>query len=116
MVIAIWTDVKHQPDPTDVAAFRKINSPIRYVTQDTFGVVKFEDFGYLADATKSGDVKAVNAMLGDGRAYQVEHGTRVNLIGEFDGMPDVMAETGSLVGKTFYIEYDALSTFNPWSK
>jgi hypothetical protein len=94
------------------------DSTIRYIARDTYGVVKVEDFGFVWDAAQSGDAEAMNAVLRDGRAYRVAHGTRVTAVSEsvLPGVTTVIVETGPLIGKALYIPTSELRKFNPWGK
>lgn len=85
---------------------------------DTYGVVKVEDFGFVWDAAQRGDVQGINALLRDGRAYQVAHGTRVTIVTEsvLPGVTHVIVETGPPIGKALYIPASELRRYNPWGK
>jgi hypothetical protein len=60
----------------------------------------------------------MNALLRDGRAYRVAHGTRVTVVSEsvLPGVTVVLVETGPLVGKAIYVPTSELRRYNPWSK
>ena len=93
-------------------------SSVRYVAQDTYGVVKIEDFGFVWDAVQRGDVEAMNALFRDGRACRVAHGTRVTIVSEsvLPGVTTVLVEMGPLIGKALYVPTSELRRDNPWGK
>ena len=59
-----------------------------------------ENFASAAQAGRGNDASGLLAMLADGRLYQIEAGTRINVSDASDGMSVVYVESGRLIGKT----------------
>ena len=59
-----------------------------------------ESFALAAQAAKRNDDAGLQAMLGDGRLYEVDAGTELHVSDASDGMSLVSIKSGSLIGKT----------------
>jgi hypothetical protein len=82
------------------------NGSTHVVTENTIAATSLENLALAIRAGRNGDTAAELAVLADGRAYEIEAGTRVYTDDSpNDGVAVVVVESGSLVGKTLYMNY-----------
>ncbi len=81
------------------------------VEEGTLGAVKEADLFNAVTAGRNKDAEGLLALIGDGRVFEIDVGTKVYLYAKDGPIALVKVESGSLIGKKLYMACNKLNKY-----
>ncbi len=83
----------------------------RVVEEGTLGAVAEADLFKAVTAGRNKDAEGLLALVGDGRVFEIDAGTKVDLFAKDGPVALVRVESGRLIGKNLYVACNKLNKY-----